>query len=165
MTTLLQYDLAFTNEVQPPRNLDYAIDGLKIHENGYQCLICNFLTLATDGIKRHVSKKHDRKGKDRNSPDAWRPCFLQTFFAETKLIKYFVVVKRPEPTPLPLPLTIRHAATSFKRDKVMRGFKASMERREKQYETVNAPAHVSEMTPTEYLLRVMDSRPFGKELG
>jgi superfamily II DNA helicase RecQ len=147
MAELLKYDLAAVDAIQVPRNLDYTINGLKIHENGHQCLICHYLTTSATKIKEHVSKKHDRRGKDRNSPDAWRPCLLQTFFAETKRIRYFVVVKRPDPTPLPLPLTIRHTATSFRRDKVIQGFKASMERREKQYETVNPPAHISEMTP------------------
>ena len=85
---------------EPPRWPTHIVPGLRVHD-GFRCLMCDsdeYLTRSLKDIGRHASKKHgqkpaahQRKGAPPLSPP-WEACKLQTFFAETRLIRYFVVV-------------------------------------------------------------------------
>lgn len=74
-----------------------TVPGLSVYD-GFRCLRCGpstaFLTRNAGKIRRHVSKEHQEvplshERKQQSIP--WEPCKLQTFFAETKFIRYFVV--------------------------------------------------------------------------
>ncbi len=68
-----------------------AIHGLRIID-GWQCLTCTGgLTRNLKTMKLHVSKAHQQKPSLHKVSPLWQTCKLQTFFAENRLIRYFVV--------------------------------------------------------------------------
>jgi len=68
-----------------------AVAGLRI-QDGYQCLFCLAgLTRDLKAMQRHVSKIHHHKPALHRKEPLWRPCKLQTFFAETQFVRYFIV--------------------------------------------------------------------------
>ncbi|KFZ20411.1 hypothetical protein V501_00159 [Pseudogymnoascus sp. VKM F-4519 (FW-2642)] len=89
------YQLAEPADVKAPSRGDAgpapAIRGLRVLD-GWQCLACaGGLTRNVETMKRHVSREHQqRPGRHKDSP-LWQACRLQTFFAEKRLIRYFVV--------------------------------------------------------------------------
>lgn len=42
-------------------------------------------------MQRHVSKAHQQKPATHEKTPLWRECKLQTFFAENRWVRYFVV--------------------------------------------------------------------------
>ncbi|KAG9241066.1 hypothetical protein BJ878DRAFT_394823, partial [Calycina marina] len=68
-----------------------AIRGLRVVD-GWQCLVCEEgLTRSLATMKVHVSKVHQQKPGGHKKQPLWRACKLQTYFAENRLIRYFVV--------------------------------------------------------------------------
>ncbi|KAG4428822.1 hypothetical protein IFR05_015699 [Cadophora sp. M221] len=68
-----------------------AVDGLRLLD-GFQCVTCLAdLTQSLQTIQLHVSKVHQQKPALHKKSPIWRTCKLQTFFAETRLVRYFVV--------------------------------------------------------------------------
>jgi len=79
-----------TNEAVPTT----AIHSLRVID-GWQCLTCTGgLTRNLKTIKLHVSKAHQQKPSSHKDSPLWRACKLQTFFAENRLIRYFVVAEK-----------------------------------------------------------------------
>ena len=74
------------------------VPGLRVHD-GYRCAAgggCDgFVTRNLKSMGRHGSKEHGQRAKahTRNGKVAplWAVCKLQTFYAETRLIRYFFV--------------------------------------------------------------------------
>ncbi len=91
------YDLAAPDEVRVLEQsgagvVRAAIHGLHVRD-GWQCLLCaGGLTRNLETMKLHVSETHQRKpGLHKKESPLWQACKLQTFFAENRLIRYFVV--------------------------------------------------------------------------
>ncbi|KAJ9658216.1 hypothetical protein H2201_007889 [Coniosporium apollinis] len=87
------YRLLAPDKVQHPgKETVQAIDGLKQHD-GFRCYLCSEgLTRSLKTVKDHVSQVHGRKPAKQNRPiPLWAQCKLQTFFAETQHVRYFVV--------------------------------------------------------------------------
>lgn len=75
-----------------------AIHGLRVID-GWQCLTCTGgLTRNLKTMTRHVSKAHQQKPRSHKDSPLWRTCKLQTFFAENRLIRYFVVALKGDET-------------------------------------------------------------------
>ncbi|KUJ14609.1 uncharacterized protein LY89DRAFT_720881 [Mollisia scopiformis] len=85
--------LLFTcrSEAEPARLPAKAIPGLRLLD-GFQCLTCSaHLTRDCKSMQRHVSKAHQQKLALHEKSPLWRGCKLQTFFAENRWVRYFVV--------------------------------------------------------------------------
>jgi len=68
-----------------------AVAGLR-PQDGFQCLTCSAgLTRSLQTIQLHVSKAHQQKPALHKKSPLWRACKLQTFFAEKRYVRYFVV--------------------------------------------------------------------------
>jgi hypothetical protein len=92
------YDLAAPDKVGVPKQNGAgpatAIHGLHVMD-GWQCLVCvGGLTRNLETMKLHVSKAHQQKPSSHKDSPLWRACKLQTFFAENRLIRYFVVAEK-----------------------------------------------------------------------
>lgn len=84
----------------PPKWPTSPVPGLQNHR-GFRCTACNdgesFLTRSERDMGRHVSREHGQKPgahrrKGGGAPRClWEVCLLQTFYAETKHVRYFVV--------------------------------------------------------------------------
>jgi hypothetical protein len=73
-----------------------AIGGLRVVD-GWQCLACaGGLTRNLKTMKVHVSKAQQQKPSLHKKGPLWQACRLQTFFAENRLIRYFVVALEEE---------------------------------------------------------------------
>ena len=84
------YDLRAA-EAEPARLPAKAIPGLRLLD-GFQCLTCSaHLTRDCKSMQRHVSKAHQQKPALHEKSPLWRGCKLQTFFAENRWVRYFVV--------------------------------------------------------------------------
>ncbi len=96
-------DLFVTYELQLPGQVALqdppctAINGLRRH-SAFACCICGndkeqqqSLTRSEPAIRAHVSKDHAQKPAQQIEGSSWRKCTVQTFFAETRHIRYFVV--------------------------------------------------------------------------
>jgi superfamily II DNA or RNA helicase len=82
------YDLLAPEQVVVPTQ---AVAGLRLLD-GFQCLTCLAgLTQSLQTIQLHVSKIHQQKPALHRKSPLWRTCKLQTFFAETRLVRYFVI--------------------------------------------------------------------------
>ena len=78
-------------EAEPGRLPTEAISGLRLLD-GFQCLTCAaHLTRDCKAMQRHVSKAHQQKPAVHEKSPLWRECKLQTFFAENRWVRYFVV--------------------------------------------------------------------------
>lgn len=89
------YNLAGPDEVQLPTDGGPEIAGLRCHD-GYRCTLCpSGLTRSPKTARDHASKVHGRKPAEHRQGALWSGCVLQTFFAEPKHVRYFVV-RRPE---------------------------------------------------------------------
>jgi hypothetical protein len=78
-------------EAEPGRLPTEAISGLRLLD-GFQCLTCSaHLTRDCKAMQRHVSKAHQQKPALHEKSPLWRECKLQTFFAENRWVRYFVV--------------------------------------------------------------------------
>jgi len=89
------YTLAAPEDVGSPGTTEAvpatAIPGLRVID-GWQCLTCTGgLTRNLKTMKLHVSKAHQQKPSSHKVSPLWQSCKLQTFFAENRLIRYFVV--------------------------------------------------------------------------
>ncbi|KAJ6437026.1 purine-cytosine permease [Purpureocillium lavendulum] len=97
---LESHDVWTPDEGGPPagRWPTRPVPGLRVHD-GYRCAAgggCDgFVTRNLKSMERHGSKEHGQRAKahTRNGEVAplWVACKLQTFYAETRLIRYFVV--------------------------------------------------------------------------
>lgn len=90
-------DVWTPEEGPPPRWPTRPVPGLRVHD-GFRCASVDcegFLTRSLEAMERHGSKQHGQKAKahvkDKNVAPLWETCRLQTFYAETKLVCYFVV--------------------------------------------------------------------------
>jgi len=82
------YDLLAPEQVAVPTR---AVAGLRLRD-GFQCLTCSAgLTQSLQTIRLHVSKAHQQEPALHQKRALWRTCKLQTFFAETRLVRYFAV--------------------------------------------------------------------------
>jgi len=78
-------------EAEPGRLPTEAISGLRLLD-GFQCLTCAaHLTRDCKAMQRHVSKAHQQKPAVHEKSPLWRECKLQTFFAENRWVRYFIV--------------------------------------------------------------------------
>ena len=78
-------------EAEPGRLPTEAISGLRLLD-GFQCLTCAaHLTRDCKAMQRHVSKAHQQKPAVHEKSPLWRECKLQTFFAENRWVRYFVI--------------------------------------------------------------------------
>lgn len=76
-----------------------AIDGLRVVD-GWQCLACaGGLTQSLKTMKLHVAKAHQLRPSLHKRSPLWRACKLQTFFADNRLARYFVVTLESRPAP------------------------------------------------------------------
>ena len=94
------YDLAVPDAVrdvgQEGTSPATAIPGLLVLD-GWQCLTCGGgLTRNLKTMKRHVAKAHQQQPSLHKKSPLWQACKLQTFFAERRLIRYFVVTPGDE---------------------------------------------------------------------
>jgi hypothetical protein len=68
-----------------------AVPGLR-RWDGFQCLTCLAgLTQSLQTIQLHVTKAHRQKSALHRKSPLWRKCKLQTLFAETQHVQYFVI--------------------------------------------------------------------------
>ena len=89
-----------------------AIAGLACYQ-GFACCLCpcgpppptpaspaaatgtagptRFLTRSKDLVQRHISRAHGTPPARQLEGVHWRPCLVQTFFAETRFIRYFAI--------------------------------------------------------------------------
>lgn len=76
----------------------FAIPGLRLLD-GFECLACPAgLTRNPQARDLHLSKAHQQKPAQHKKTPLWRACKLQTYFAENRLIRYFVVTLGPDPS-------------------------------------------------------------------
>jgi len=81
------YELRAPEQVAVPTR---AVAGLRLLD-GFQCLTClSGLTRSLPTIQLYVFKAHQQKPALHRRRPLWRTCKLQTFFAETRSIRYFV---------------------------------------------------------------------------
>ena len=98
LRTLL--DLFATHELRSPGQIALpdqpciAIEGLRRHP-AFSCILCDdaqpTLTRSEPAIRAHVSREHGQKPSQQSEGSAWQRCMVQTFFAKTKHVQYFVV--------------------------------------------------------------------------
>ena len=68
-----------------------VVTGLRVLD-GFQCLTCStHLTRDIKAMGRHVSKAHQQMPLLHKKKPLWRACKLQTFIAENRFVRYFVV--------------------------------------------------------------------------
>ncbi|KAL2350397.1 hypothetical protein BJ546DRAFT_1112222, partial [Cryomyces antarcticus] len=85
------YTLLTPDKIQYPTTAVKPITGLKLHD-GFRCSLCpDGLTRSRKTIQDHLSKVHKRKPAEYSLDPLWVKCKLQTFFAETRHVRYFVV--------------------------------------------------------------------------
>lgn len=75
-----------------------VVAGLRVLD-GFQCLTCStHLTRDIKAMGRHVSKAHQQMPSLHKKKPLWRACKLQTFIAENRFVRYFVVSDGKMPT-------------------------------------------------------------------
>jgi hypothetical protein len=81
-----------------PGAAPFALPGLRLLD-GFECLACSArLTRNPQARDLHLSKAHQQKLAQHKKTPLWRACKLQTYFAENRLIRYFVITLGPEPS-------------------------------------------------------------------
>jgi hypothetical protein len=78
-------------EAEPGRLPTEAISGLRLLD-GFQCCTCAaHFTRDCKAMQCHVSKAHQQKPAVYKKSLLWRECKLQTFFAENRWVRYFII--------------------------------------------------------------------------
>ena len=99
LTAASLHQLAPLADVGWPENGIRALAGLAVR-NGVECLACQsqrpYQTVDSKAMQRHISREHGIKPRTQLERTHWRRCHLQTFFAETRHIRYFRVVMEEE---------------------------------------------------------------------
>ena len=91
-------DVECPGQLQEDANPATAIRGLRVAD-GWQCLTCREgLTTNLKTMKLHVSRVHQQRPGAHKSRPLWQAFKLQTFFAENRLVRYFVVTEEPSPS-------------------------------------------------------------------
>ena len=69
-----------------------AVAGLRLRA-GFACLLCAaFLSCDRKALQRHISKQHgQQRAVEQIEGASYQHCLLQTFFSETRHIRYFLV--------------------------------------------------------------------------
>lgn len=74
----------------------FAVPGLRLLD-GFECLACPAgLTRNPQARDLHLSRAHQQKPAQHKKTPLWRACKLQTYFAENRLIRYFVVALKSD---------------------------------------------------------------------
>ena len=88
------HELRSPGQVASPKEPCAAIEGLRCHP-AFACTLCDdvqpTLTRSEPAIRAHASKEHEQKPSQQSEGGAWRRCTVQTFFAKTEHVRYFVV--------------------------------------------------------------------------
>ncbi|TVY12548.1 hypothetical protein LARI1_G009653, partial [Lachnellula arida] len=74
----------------------FAVPGLRLLD-GFECLACPAgLTRNPQARDLHLSRAHQQKPAQHKKTPLWRACKLQTYVAENRLIRYFVVALKSD---------------------------------------------------------------------
>ncbi len=106
------YNLLALKQVAVPTQ---AVASLQ-RQNSFQCLTCSAgLTQSLQTIQLHVFKVHRQKPALHKQRALWWTCKLQTFFAETRLVRYFAADEATEAADVDISGLRSEKANFFKR--------------------------------------------------